>query len=101
MTAYVDLVCAEIRATKRLGQQSLQTVSFGGGVSDFGVAAQPLCSSLYAHACLKAAAAVGSCQSGCHADPAAGFFQAAWLLLGLSGELLPAVTVDSLQAAAQ
>lgn len=33
MTAYIDLVCAEIRATKRLGQQPLQTVSFGGGVS--------------------------------------------------------------------
>jgi hypothetical protein len=33
MTAYVDLVCAEIRATNRLNQQPLQTVSFGGGVS--------------------------------------------------------------------
>lgn len=32
MTAYVDLVCAEICATTRLGQQPLQTVSFGGGV---------------------------------------------------------------------
>jgi coproporphyrinogen III oxidase-like Fe-S oxidoreductase len=37
MTAYVDLVCAEIRATKRLGQQPLETVSFGGGVSTVAV----------------------------------------------------------------
>lgn len=37
MTTYVDLVCAEIRATKRLGDQPLQTVSFGGGVSHEGL----------------------------------------------------------------
>lgn len=32
MAAYVDLVCAEIKATASLGKQPLQTVSFGGGV---------------------------------------------------------------------